>query len=122
MATEKVAAAAAAPVSNKIPLLSLISYFGFAVGQCFSFGLVGTFILFFYTDILKISPVAASVIFLIARVWDAVHDPLFAGIIDSLNLKRGKYRPFLGFMPFVLFVITVLAFMSIDGSMTTKCV
>ena len=124
MATEKMAAqaAATATVSNKIPLLSLISYFGFAVGQCFSFGLVGTFILFFYTDILKISPVAASVIFLIARVWDAVHDPLFAGIIDSLNLKRGKYRPFLGFMPFVLFVITVLAFMSIDGSMTTKCV
>lgn len=55
----------------KIPLKALASYLGFGMGQCFSFGLVGTFILFFYTDILGISPVAASTIFLIARVWDA---------------------------------------------------
>lgn len=104
----------------KIPLRTLASYFGFAMGQCFSFGLVGTFILFFYTDILKISPVSASIIFLIARVWDACNDPFFAGLIDSLNLKRGKYRPFLGFMPFVIFAITVLAFINIDGSITIK--
>lgn len=106
----------------KIPFTTLASYFGFATGQCFSFGLVGTFILFFYTDILGISPVAASMIFLIARVWDAFNDPLFAGLIDSMNLKRGKYRPFLGFMPFVIFIITVLAFINIDGSVMTKTI
>lgn len=104
----------------KIPVRTLASYFGFAVGQCFSFGLVGTFILFFYTDILGISPVAASVIFLIARVWDACNDPIFAGLIDSLNMKRGKYRPFMGFMPFVIFIITVLAFINIEGSVMVK--
>lgn len=107
---------------NKIPLRSLASYFGFGMGQCFSFGLVGTFILFFYTDILGISPVAASTIFLIARIWDAFNDPIFAGLIDSLNLKKGKYRPFLGFMPFVIFGITVLTFINIDGTIFTKTI
>lgn len=106
----------------KIPLRALISYFGYGMGQCFSFGVVGTFILFFYTDIMGISPVTASIIFLVARVWDAVHDPLFAGIIDSLNLKRGKYRPFLGFMPIVIMIITILAFINIDGSLTEKTI
>lgn len=106
--------------TKKISLLTLGSYFGYAVGQCFSFGLVGTFILFFYTDILKISPVAASTIFLIARVWDSVNDPFFAGLIDSLNLKKGKYRPFLGFMPIIIMIITILAFINIEGSIFVK--
>lgn len=114
------AAATTEPKLIKIPLKALASYFGFGMGQCFSFGLVGTFILFFYTDIMGISPVAASMIFLIARIWDAFNDPIFAGLIDSLNLKRGKYRPFLGFMPFVIVIITILAFINIDGSLTTK--
>ena len=106
--------------ATKIPLKALASYFGFGMGQCFSFGLVGTFILFFYTDILGISPVAASTIFLIARVWDAFNDPIFAGLIDSLNLKKGKYRPFLGFMPFVICIITVLTFINVDGDIWYK--
>ena len=105
---------------QKISLKALASYFGFGMGQCFSFGLVGTFILFFYTDILGISPVAASTIFLIARVWDAFNDPIFAGLIDSLNLKKGKYRPFLGFMPFVICIITILTFINVDGSIAYK--
>ena len=32
---------------QKISLKALASYFGFGMGQCFSFGLVGTFILFY---------------------------------------------------------------------------
>ncbi len=48
---------------NKIPLKELISYFGYGMGQCFSFGLVGSFILYFYTDVMGISPVTASMIF-----------------------------------------------------------
>lgn len=107
---------------KKIPFRALASYFGFGVGQCFSFGLVGTFILYFYTDILGISAVAASTIFLIARIWDAFNDPIFAGLIDSLNLKRGKYRPFLGFMPIVIFFITILTFINIDGSIMEKTI
>lgn len=118
--TKVLADSSHAPI--KIPLRSLVSYFGYGMGQCFSFGVVGTFILFFYTDIMGISPVTASIIFLVARVWDAVHDPIFAGIIDSLNLKRGKYRPFLGFMPFIIGIITIMAFINIDGSMTTKTI
>ncbi|MDN4735147.1 hypothetical protein QYZ42_23580 [Vibrio parahaemolyticus] len=50
-------------LQNKLTSKELMSYFGYGVGQCFSFGLVGSFILYFYTDILGISPIAASTIF-----------------------------------------------------------
>ncbi len=108
--------------SEKIPMRELASYFGYGVGQCFSFGLVGTFILFFYTDIMGISPVAASVIFLIARVWDAVHDPLIAGLMDTVNMRRGKFRPYLFGAPFLIFIVTVIAFYNIEASLMTKTI
>ena len=108
--------------SEKIPMRELASYFGYGVGQCFSFGLVGTFILFFYTDIMGISPVAASIIFLIARVWDAVHDPLIAGVMDTINMRRGKFRPYLLGAPFLIFIVTVIAFYNIEASLMMKTI
>ena len=60
---------------------------------CFSFGLVGSFINYFYTDVLGISALAANAIFLIARAWDAVHDPLFASIMDTINSRFRQVSP-----------------------------
>ncbi len=69
-----------------------LGYFSYGFGQCFSYGLLGSFILFFYTDILGISALAASTIFLIARVWDAVNDPMVAGFMDTRRTKSGKFK------------------------------
>ncbi len=104
----------------KIPSRELWSYFGYGVGQCFSFGLVGSFINYFYTDVLGISALAASTIFLIARAWDAVHDPLFASIMDIINSRFGKFRHFLLIAPLLITGVTLLSFYKIDASMTTK--
>ncbi len=75
----------------KIPSRELWSYFGYGLGQCFSFGLVGSFINYFYTDVLGISALAASTIFLIARAWDAVHDPLFAALWIPLTAALASF-------------------------------
>ncbi|MDV5169128.1 MFS transporter [Photobacterium rosenbergii] len=107
-------------LQNKLQPKELMSYFGYGVGQCFSFGLVGSFILFFYTDILGISPIAASMIFLIARVWDAVNDPLIAGFMDTLNSRFGKFRPYMLFTPFLIVLVTIASFYNIDADMSTK--
>ncbi|KZR39152.1 hypothetical protein A3N68_10070 [Enterobacter asburiae] len=65
----------------KIPSRELWSYFGYGLGQCFSFGLVGSFINYFYTDVLGISALAASTIFLVARRWSA------GSILLALNFR-----------------------------------
>ncbi|ENZ0436833.1 MFS transporter, partial [Enterobacter hormaechei] len=107
-------------MTMKIPSRELWSYFGYGLGQCFSFGLVGSFINYFYTDVLGISALAASTIFLIARAWDAVHDPLFASIMDTINSRFGKFRHFLLIAPLLITGVTLLAFYKIEADMTTK--
>ncbi|WP_226658239.1 MFS transporter [Pseudalkalibacillus hwajinpoensis] len=99
------------------------SYFGYGFGQCISFGLVGSYILFFYTDILGISAAAASIIFLIARTWDAINDPMMASVMDTLHSKHGKFRPYLKYMPFFVSIITIVCFLPLDGlSPTAKLI
>lgn len=104
----------------KIPQRELWSYFGYGLGQCFSFGLVGSFINYFYTDVLGISALAASTIFLIARAWDAIHDPLFASFMDTLNSRFGKFRHFLLIAPLLITGVTLLSFYKIEADTTTK--
>lgn len=108
--------------SMKIPSRELWSYFGYGLGECFSFGLVGSFINYFYTDVLGISALAASSIFLIARAWDAIHDPLIASIMDTINSRFGKFRHFMLIAPFLITGATLLSFNKIDADMTTKII
>jgi len=103
--------------SMKIPSRELWSYFGYVLGQCFSFGLVGSFINYFYTDVLGISALAASTIFLVARAWDAIHDPLFASVMDTIQTRFGKFRYFMLLAPFL---ITLAPFYNIDAPTGTK--
>ncbi|KUQ21789.1 hypothetical protein AWI11_16310 [Enterobacter hormaechei subsp. steigerwaltii] len=64
---------------------------------------------------LGISALAASTIFLIARAWDAVHDPLFASIMDTINSRFGKFRHFLLIAPLLITGVTLLAFYKIEA-------
>lgn len=59
------------------------------------FLMVGTYITYFYTDILGISPVMAGTIFMVARLVDAITDPIMGMIVDKTNTKYGKYRPYI---------------------------
>lgn len=53
------------------------------------------FLLYFYTDIIGITPKAAAVIIMLARVWDAVNDPMMGILVDKKRSKEGKCRFFL---------------------------
>lgn len=91
-------------MKNSVPLSARI---GFGVGDL-SFNLVwqGTslFLLYFYTDVLGISPTIAGAIYLAAMIWDAVTDPVIATFADRTHTSMGKYRPWLlfGAAPFAL--------------------
>jgi len=60
--------------------------------------------MYFYTDVLGISPVIAGAIYLLAMVWDAITDPLIATLADRTRSRWGKYRPWLlfGAAPFAI--------------------
>ncbi len=107
-------------MTMKIPSRELWSYFGYGLGQCFSFGLVGSFINYFYTDVLGSRRWRRVPSSLIARAWDAVPDPLFASIMDTINSRFGKFRHFLLIAPLLIRSVTLLSFYKIEADMTTK--
>ena len=87
--------------------VALPTRIGFGVGD-FGFVLVwqGTtlFLMYFYTDVLGISPFIAGAIYLAAMIWDAVTDPVIATMAERSQTRWGKYRPwiFAGAIPFGL--------------------
>jgi len=50
---------------------------------------------FFMTDILGIAAAAAGTMFLVARIWDAINDPLMGILVEKTNTPLGRYRPYL---------------------------
>ena len=55
----------------------------------------GTFLMFYYTDVVNINAATIGVIFLIARVINAVVALLTGWLIDNTHSKYGKARPWL---------------------------
>jgi len=78
------------------------------------------FLTFYYTDVYGLSAVEVSILFLVARFWDIVWDPWSGYIIERLNPKKGKYKPYVlyGAIPFA--VIAVLTFTVPDLGHTGK--
>jgi glycoside/pentoside/hexuronide:cation symporter, GPH family len=64
----------------------------------------------FYTDSFGISAGAAALLFLVARLWGAVADPLMGVIADRTNTRWGKFRPWMLWTAIPFGVIGFLAF------------
>ena len=56
------------------------------------FNVFGYYLLYFYTDILGISPLTAANIIIFARVFDTFTDLMMGHFIDKSHFKAGKYR------------------------------
>lgn len=97
--------------------LTAKNYIGFGLGD-FSFSLFfqGTtlFLLFFYTDILKIDVVQAGTIFLIATIWDAITDPIMGFLAGKTRSRFGRYRVYLLLTPLPLGVFYSLMFFQVS--------
>lgn len=106
-------------VTSKKERLSYASYF---VGQNIIFGLVGTYLMLFYTDYMGLTAASVGLLFLVARIWDAINDPMMGIIVDKSNLKGGKFKPWLNFSVIALPVATILLFINPGLSGSAKLV
>lgn len=97
--------------------------FGFALlGQNLIYGLFFHYLLIFYTDVYGISAAAVGTLFLVARSWDAINDPLMGVIVDRTRTRWGKFRPYLLWTPVPIAAATILCFTTVDVSTGTKLV
>ncbi|MEJ5362516.1 MAG: MFS transporter [Spirochaetota bacterium] len=93
--------------------LSIKTKFGYGLGDLGAnmvFQSVVLFLMFYLTDVFLISASIAGTIFLIAKIWDAVSDPMMGYISDRTKTRWGQKRPYLLFGALPLGVCMALLF------------
>lgn len=95
---------------------------------CYGFGdlasqfvwtFVGSYLSFYYTDIVGMGPLAVSTIMIIARIWDAVNDPMMGAIAERTKSRWGRFRPYIAFGCPFLALFSVLTFTNPFGGAST---
>ncbi len=81
-----------------------------------------TYLMYFYTDVFGISALAAGWVIFVARVIDAVTDPLMGMMMDRTRSRWGPMRPYLLFGAVPLGAFAVAVFTVPDFSATGKLV
>lgn len=91
-----------------------VSFALFMAGQGFFNQFVNLFVNIFLTNA-GIAAVAVGTISLATRIFDAINDPIFGGIIDRVNLKGGKFLPWLRLANILLPLFLIFIFFMPTG-------
>lgn len=86
------------------------------VGCCLAFGLVTSLLQSYYTDSLYLHPLFIMIMFIVARVWDAINDPIMGRICDTVKVSKwGRYRPWFLYAGVPLAISAILMFVKLPG-------
>lgn len=110
--SKKVAAAATAVAHNTYTKKELAGYLTGLAGQNIIYNIIATGLAFYFQSVIFLPAIACSLIFALARVWDAINDPMMGSIVDKTRTKWGKCKPYLMFIPAVILVTTILPFIN----------
>lgn len=66
-----------------------------AIGKDMVYALVASFFMYYCTAVLKVSGTFVGILFMVARVFDALNDPFMGVLVEKTNTRYGKFRPWL---------------------------
>lgn len=95
----------------KLGIGEKLAYGFWGFGSDLVFQTITIYLTYFYTDIFGISPAQVTALFLVARVWDAINDPLMGAIVEKTHFKSGKkYIPWFVGLCIPYGISTILVF------------
>lgn len=108
--------------NSEISVKTLLNYSSGSLGNNMIYALINSYFLIFLTDKFGIGAAAIGTLFLVARIIDAITDPIMGIIVDNTNTKLGKSRPYLFVVPIFMGVATIMCFSSPDLSYSNKII
>lgn len=93
---------------------------GYALGDfgCnMSFVFINNYLMLFYVTCMKIKPEHFAIIILIAKIFDAINDPIIGGLCDATKPgKNGKFKPWIMWGSFPLLISSILLFLYVPNA------
>lgn len=100
--------------SNEIRPFGMRDKIGYALGDfgCnMSFAFINNYLMLFYVTCMKIKASHFAVIILLAKIFDAINDPIIGGLCDSTKGgKDGKFKPWIKWASIPLLVSSIAMF------------
>ena len=66
-----------------------------ALGKDLCYAMISTYLMIYLTDTVGLAPFFVGNLFLVARVWDAINDPMMGFVVDNTRTRWGKFRPWI---------------------------
>jgi GPH family glycoside/pentoside/hexuronide:cation symporter len=107
------------------PKLTVLEKIGFGAGDMAVNVVISSMFLivsYFYTDIFGLKPTDMGVLFLAARLIDAITDPLMGLITDKYKSRFGRFRPYFLYMSVPFGLSVFLMFTTPDWGYNAKLV
>ncbi len=86
------------PGADRLAKLSRRERIGYGLGDAgfnFYWAIIGSYLVFFYTDVFGIGAAAAATMVTVTKIIDAITDPVMGAIADRTQTRWGKFRPYL---------------------------
>ncbi|MBS6628561.1 MAG: MFS transporter [Clostridiales bacterium] len=97
-------------MKNYVPTKEWMAYAIGALGQGMVYCIMSSYISDFYLNVMKLTPLFVLLLVLLARIWDAVIDPILGYWMDRSNPKHGKLKSYIIYTPIPIAILTVLLF------------
>lgn len=111
----------AKPLTHGIKFKEIVGYALGDAGGLLTFSLVSSFLQIFYTDGLGINPNQIAVLLLVARIWDAINDPMWGAFVDSRKpSKYGRFRQYTLIFAVPLAITGAVMYTKIPGLSQTQ--
>lgn len=89
------------------------AYYAGMGGQNIIYAIIGTALVgYYWANVIFLPAIAIGIISVLARIWDAINDPMMGTVVDRTKSKWGKCRPYLIFMPIIIGIVTILCFIN----------
>lgn len=83
------------------------------IGRDMVYTMISMYLVYYLTDILSLSTSVLwwiTAIIMLARIFDALNDPIMGVIVDNTHTRWGKFKPWILFGTFVSGCLTILIF------------